>query len=187
MRQSTECLILSAVLAGCESVAAPIDSANDAPGKSIGSFRAAGQPTIFRFAEDFDFVVPAGELAPTDPRTGFCPFAVRVAGSKRLTIQIFATSASAHNEYRSTLTNLSTGFSIRDDGAWKDVFRFDDPENVTVVGANFHITIPGRGMVGQDAGTITVVNETGEVLFEGGKHDNFRDPQLTCALLAGGA
>jgi hypothetical protein len=87
----------------------------------------------------------------------------------------------------STLTNLATGFTIRDDGTWKDVFSFDDPENVTVVGSNFHITIPGHGMVGQDTGIITVVNETGEVLFEGGKHENFRDPQLTCALLAGAA
>ncbi len=178
-------LMVAAVLAGCENPAQPVDSASVA--SSGPSFSANGQPQIFRFAESFDFVVPAGELAPTDPRTGFCPFAVRVAGSKRLTIQIFATSASAHNEYQSTLTNLSSGFSIRDDGAWKDVFRFDDPENVTVVGANFHITIPGHGMVGQDAGIITVVNETGEVLFEGGKHDNFRDPQLTCSLLGGGA
>jgi hypothetical protein len=46
--------------------------------------------------------------------------------------------------YRSTLTNLATGFAIRDDGAWKDVFHFDDPEKVTVTGSNFHGTCQAR-------------------------------------------
>jgi hypothetical protein len=211
MRRITSCLVLTAVLAGCESGTEPADptSAGQDPQTEQSPPRAwrstapasttladhppqfdqsgsagGGQPQIFRFEDEFDFVIPAGEIGQSDPRTGVCPFAVRVQGQKRLSLQFFDTYGVAHNEYMSTLTNLATGFAIRDDGAWKDVFHFDDPENVTVIGSNFHITIPGRGMVGQDTGYITVVNETGEVLFEGGPHENFRDGTLTCALLA---
>jgi hypothetical protein len=184
MRDFAKYLIFGTLLAGCDTTTQPVEPATRAAGTPM--FSAAGQPDIFRFADSFDFVIPAGEIGQSDPRTGVCPFAVRVVGSKRLTIQVFATNVAAHNEYRSTLTNLATGFTIQDDGAWKDVFFFNDPENVTVIGSNFHITIPGHGMVGQDTGKIIVVNETGEVLFEGGVHENFRDPQLTCTLLAGG-
>jgi hypothetical protein len=188
MRRFTTPLVLAVMLAGCDAAtepAAPILATAHPQFDQSGS-TGGGQPQIFRFEDEFDFVIPAGEIGQSDPRTGVCPFAVRVQGQKRLSLQFFDTYGVAHNEYMSTLTNLATGFAIRDDGAWKDVFHFDDPENVTVIGSNFHITIPGRGMVGQDTGNITVVNATGEVLFEGGPHDNFRDPTLTCALLAGG-
>jgi hypothetical protein len=178
MRDFTKYLILGAILAGCDSPAQPRESGTGSAETPVLS--AAEKPTIFQFTVPFDFVIPAGE---SGPRTT-CPFAIHVEGQDKVIVQRFDTYIVFHNVYTSTLTNLVTGFAIQDNGDWKDIDHFGQP-NVTTVGTNFRITIPGHGMVGQDTGIITVNNNTGEVLFEGGPHENFADPQLICTLLAG--
>ena len=137
-----------------------------------------GQPEIFRFVEPFDFLIPAGEL---------CDFAVAIQGRVKFVVQVFETHLMVHNEYQSTITNLATGFSIRDPGAWTDIFHFDELgelENVTAIGSIFRITIPGRGIVAQDTGIITLDVNTGEVLFEAGPHEVFHTGLDLCALLS---
>jgi hypothetical protein len=180
MHDLVKYMILGVILAGCENPAEPADSAAGAPGTPVLS--AAEMPTIFHFTASFDFVIPAGE---SGPRTT-CPFEIHVEGQDKVIVQRFDSYIVFHNVYTSTLTNLVTGFAIQDNGDWKDIDHFGQP-NVTTVGTNFRITIPGHGMVGQDTGIITVDNNTGEVLFEGGPHENFQDPELVCTLLSGGA
>jgi hypothetical protein len=180
-------LILAGALVGCDSMTDPATLPSEpahAAEFSVSGLPVDGpeQPTIFHFTASFDFVIPAGE---SGPRTT-CPFAIHVEGQDKVIVQRFDTYIVFHNVYTSTLTNLTTGFAFQDNGDWKDIDRFGQP-NVTTVGSNFRITIPGRGMVGQDTGIITVNNNTGEVLFEGGPHENFQDPELVCTLLSGGA
>ena len=125
---------------------------------------------IFKFVDEFEFVIPA------HPRRGCKGFAVGVAVRNKVTVQVFQTHLVIHNEFKSTLTNLATGFFLDDNGAWKDVLHFDemgDLENVTTIGSIFRITVPGHGIVVQDTGIITFDPATGEVLFEGGPHEQF--------------
>jgi hypothetical protein len=142
---------------------------------------AGGHPEISRFTDVFNFVIPEGEA---------CPFAIGVDGQNKVMVQEFETHLAIHNNYTSTLTNLATGFAIDDNGAWMDIFHFDelgDLETVTTIGSIFRITIPGQGMVSQDTGIITFNDATGEVLFEGGPHENAHGtaPNV-CTLLSGG-
>ena len=142
---------------------------------------ASGRPEIFRFTDVFDFVAPAGTE---------CPFAVQTVGQNRIIVQVFETRFVVHNNYKSTVTNLETGFAYRDNGNWMEVFRFDelgDVETVTRVGSDWHITLPGLGIVVHDAGKITLDGSTGEVLFEAGPHEAFHlgQPGDSCVVLSG--
>jgi hypothetical protein len=74
MRDFAKYLIFGTLLAGCDTTTQLVEPATSAAGTPI--FSAAGQPDIFRFADSFDFVIPAGEIGQSDPRTGVCPFAV---------------------------------------------------------------------------------------------------------------
>ncbi len=141
---------------------------------------AGGLISTERFVDEFDFEVPAGAA---------CEFAFGVAGTENLIVQVFPTHLVLHEEFKSTITNLATGFSFKDNGAWMDVFHFDELgnlENVTTIGSIFRVTLPGVGMVVQDTGIITFDADTGEVLFEGGPHEVFHEtaPEF-CEVLAG--
>jgi hypothetical protein len=142
---------------------------------------AGGHPEIFRFKDVFDFVAPEGTE---------CPFAIQVVGQNRVIVQVFETHLVIHNNYKATITNLATGFAYTDNSAWMEVLHFNelgDLETVTVIGGFFHITIPGQGIVAHDTGIITFNPFTGEVLFEGGPHENFYGTAPgTCDLLSGG-
>lgn len=125
-----------------------------------------GHPDISRFVDEFDVVFAEGDFCPS--------FAVHVEGENRVTVQVFATHLAIKNNYKATLTNLATGFSFEDNGAWTDIVHFDEEgneETLTTIGSIFRITIPGQGIVLQDTGIITFDQATGEVLFEGGPHE----------------
>jgi hypothetical protein len=127
---------------------------------------AGGHPEISRFIDEFDIVFAEGEFCPS--------FAVHIEGENRVIVRVFATHLAIKNNYKATLTNLATGFSIEDNGAWTDIVHFDEEgneESLTTIGSIFRITIPGRGIVLQDTGIITFDSATGEVLFEGGPHE----------------
>jgi hypothetical protein len=142
---------------------------------------AGGHPEIFRFVEDLDVVFPEGEFCPS--------FGVEVEGENKIMVQVFETHLVVKNNYKSTLTNLATGFSFDDNGAWMDIVHFDgegNAETVTTIGSIFRIVIPGQGIVVQDTGIITFDLATGEVLFEGGPHDAAAGLLDYCALLSSG-
>ena len=84
---------------------------------------------------------------------------------------------------------LATGVSIDDNGTWMDIVHFDGQGNaqtVTTIGSIFRIVIPGQGIVSQHTGIITFDAATGEVLFEGGPHENARGIEADyCGLLSG--
>jgi hypothetical protein len=141
---------------------------------------AGGHPETFRFVQDLDAVFPAGEFCPS--------FAVQVEGENRVTVQVFDTHIVFKFNYKSTVTNLATGFSFDDNGAWKDIFHLDgegNPETITTIGSIFRIVIPGQGIVAQDTGIITFDAATGEILFEGGPHEAAHGLFDYCTLLSG--
>jgi hypothetical protein len=172
------------IIAGCgpdSSTLAGPDPEFDQKGLGGG-----GQPVISRFTDPFNFVIPAGEFCPS--------FAVEYDGQAKFIVQRFETHLVTHTNYRATLTNLETGFSIEDKFATVDVLHFSEDlgegvevENITFMGSLFRITIPHQGMVFQDTGIITYDARTGEVLFEGGHHDNIAGTGAPyCSLLSGG-
>jgi hypothetical protein len=142
-------------------------------------FGAGGHPEIFRFTDVFDVVV-----------SDECPFAYEIEGQNKIMVQVFETHLVFHNNYQATITNLATGFAIKDKGAWMDILHFDelgDLETVTSIGGFIHVTIPGQGIVYQETGIITFNPFTGEVLFQGGQHDDFDGTApVSCDLLSGG-
>jgi hypothetical protein len=142
---------------------------------------AGGQPEINRFTDVFDFVVPEGEG---------CPFAIRVEGQSKVIVQEFETHLVVHVNSNATVTNLATGFSIKDPGTFMNVVHFDElgnEETITAIGSVFRIVIPGQGIVAQDTGIITFDPATGDVLFEGGPHEVFHGEADVCAILSGGS
>jgi hypothetical protein len=141
---------------------------------------AGGHPEISRFVDDFDFTFAEGEFCPS--------FGVQVEGQNRIMVQVFETHLVIKNNYKATLTNLATGFSFDDNGAWMDIVHLDgegNPETVTTIGSIFRIVIPGQGIVVQDTGIITFDAVTGEVFFEGGPHDAADGLLDYCTLLSG--
>jgi hypothetical protein len=168
-------LILSVGCADSSNLTGP-DPQFDQKGHAAG-----GHPEIFRFVEDLDAVFPEGEFCPS--------FAVESEGENKVMVQVFETHLVIKNNFKSTLTNLATGFSLDDNGAWMDIVRLDgegNAETVTTIGSIFRITIPGQGIVAQDTGIITFDAATGEILFEGGPHEAAHGLLDICALLSGG-
>lgn len=174
-------LVVGALVLGCAPDATTpngLDPVFDQRGHAAG-----GHPEIFRFTDDLDHTFAPGE---------FCEaFAVERSGQNKVMVQVFETHLVIHNQYKSTLTNLETGFAIDDNGAWMDVLHFDELgnlENVTIIGSYFRIVIPGRGIVAQETGIITFDPVSGEVFFEGGPHDVFHGiAPGYCTLLSGGS
>jgi hypothetical protein len=174
----------SALALGCgdsPGVTDPATVAGPIPEFDQKGHAAGGHPEIFRFIDAFNVAFAEGE---------FCPFAVEVDGHNKIMVQVYETSVVVHNNYKATYTNLATGFSIDDNGTWMDITRLDGQGNattVTTIGSIFRITIPGQGMVSQDTGIITFDAATGEVLFEGGPHENAHGiAPGYCTLLSGG-
>jgi hypothetical protein len=168
-------LILSVGCTDSSTLAGP-DPQFDQKGHAAG-----GHPEIERFIDVFDVVIPAGEFCPS--------FAVEVEVENQVMVQVFETHLVVKNNFKSTLTNLATGFSIDDNGAWMDIVHLDgegNAETVTTIGSIFRIVIPGQGIVVQDTGIITFDAATGEVLFEGGPHDAAAGLLDYCALLSSG-
>jgi hypothetical protein len=156
--------------------------------QSVGSIAASlaaspvsGGPEISRFTEEFHGVLPQPQ---------FCGgFDVQIDGKNLIIVQVFEDHLLIHQDFTATLTNLSSGFALRDPASATAIVRLDaegNRQNVTVAGSNLRITIPGLGIVAQDMGIITFT-QGGEVLFEAGPHQYFLgDGADLCALLAAG-
>jgi hypothetical protein len=169
-------LILSVGCAGDSSTVAGPDPQFDQSGHAAG-----GHPEIFRFVDDLDAVFPEGEFCES--------FAVQSEGENQVMVQVFETHLVIKNNYKTTLTNLATGFSFEDNGAWMDIVHLDgegNAETVTTIGSIFRITLRGQGIVAQDTGIITFDAATGEILFEGGPHDAAHGLFDYCTLLSSG-
>jgi hypothetical protein len=172
-------VLASALVLGCGPEGSTL--AGPEPGLDQKGHAAGGHPEITRFREEFHFVIPEGELCPS--------FEVQADIQNKIIVQVFETHLVVHFNSKATLTNLDTGFSIDDDGAWTQIVHFDgqgNAETVSVIGGIFRIVIPGQGIVAQDTGIITFDPATGEVLFEGGPHEVFHGGIDYCALLSGG-
>ena len=177
-RRLTMCALAALVLsAGCgsdEQTLVGLEPRFDQKGLGAG-----GHPEIFRFTEVFDVIV-ADE----------CPFEYEIDGQNKVMVQVFATHLVIHNNYQATITNLTNGFAVDDKGAWRDILHFNelgDLETVTTIGGFIHVTIPGQGIVYQETGIITFDPATGDVLFQGGQHDDFDGTApASCDLLSGG-
>lgn len=78
---------------------------------------------------------------------------------------------------RHTYSNSETGASLssQDVGIDKITFNQDGSGTVAVIGIVARIVIPGQGLVFAHLGRIVLDLETGEVLFEAGRHDDFAD------------
>ena len=74
----------------------------------------------------------------------------------------------AHVQLHGVLTNLSTGATLRDHGAFSADFDLTDG-TVTETGIAFHYKIPHQGLVA-DNGRI-IFGPNNEVLFAAGSHD----------------
>ena len=170
-------LILSVGCAGDSTTETGPDPQFDQSGHAAG-----GHPEIFRFVEDLDNVFAEGEFCPS--------FAVESEGENKVMVHVFETHLVIKNNYKSTLTNLATGFSFEDNGAWMDIVHLDgegNAETITTIGSIFRITLRGQGIVAQDTGIITFNAATGEVLFEGGPHEAAQGLVDYCILLSSGA
>jgi hypothetical protein len=179
-------MLASALALGCgdsPGVTDPATVAGPIPEFDQKGHAAGGHPEFTRFTEEFHFVIPEGEGCPS--------FAVQIDVENKIIVQVYETHLVVHINSKATFTNLATGFSIDDNGAWMEIVHFDgqgNAENVTVIGSLYRITIPGQGIVAQDTGIITYNPATGEVLFEGGPHEVFHGvvgPDY-CSLLSGG-
>lgn len=93
-------------------------------------------------------------------------------------------SAQIHMYLDGTLTNQTTGLTLRD--PWHNTTFVDlTTGESTVTGLLFGITVPGRGVAVLDAGKL-VFDAAGNVTFEGGPHQLLREGEaLICAALAG--
>ncbi|HSL29248.1 MAG TPA: hypothetical protein VK900_08630 [Anaerolineales bacterium] len=87
---------------------------------------------------------------------------------------------------RHTYTNSETGASLRSPDVGIDKIRVheDGSGTVAVVGIVAHIVVPGEGPVFTHLGRIVFDINTGQVLFEAGRHDDFAGllPALCSAL-----
>lgn len=179
--------LCAVLVAGMLGLSAGCGPAGEVPTDPVPAFdqkgHAAGGPLeTVRFIDEFDFVLPAGDFCPS--------FAVEVVGRNRIIVQVYGHHLTIHNNYKTTLTNVTTGFSLDDNGTWMDIVHFDgegNAETVTTIGSIFRIVLRGRGIVSQDTGIITFDAETGEVFFEAGPHENANGLVNTCDLLAGNA
>ena len=85
-----------------------------------------------------------------------------------------------------TYTNSVTGESLRspDAGIDKITVNEDGSGTVAVIGIVGRIVVPGEGLVFAHLGRIVFDLDTGEVLFEAGRHDDFGElfPLLCTAL-----
>ena len=153
---------LLAVAVGCTDTTDATSADPQFDQKGLGR---GGHPGTFRFVDEFDVVVPAGAL---------CEFAVGAVGANKVMVQVFQTHMVIHLNNKATITNLATGFSFRDNGAWKDVLHFDEMgnlETVTTIGSIVRVTLPGVGMLVQDTGILPFDPFTGDVSCEGGPHE----------------
>lgn len=87
---------------------------------------------------------------------------------------------------RHTYSNSETGafLTSQDVGIDKLTFNQDGSGAVAVIGIVARIVVPGEGLVFAHLGRIVFDLETGEVLFEAGRHDDFANllPVLCSAL-----
>ena len=87
---------------------------------------------------------------------------------------------------RHTYSNSETGASLtsQDVGIDKITMNQDGSGTVAVIGIVARIVVPGEGLVFAHLGRIVFDLETGEVVFEAGRHDDFADllPVLCSAL-----
>lgn len=179
--------LCAVLVAGMLGLSAGCGSEGGALTDSVPAFdqkgHAAGGPVeTIRFIDEFDFVIPADESCLS--------FAVGAVGRNKVIVQVYRDHLAIHNNYKSTLTNVATGFSLDDNGTWMDIVHLDsegNAETVTTIGSIFRIVLRGRGIVSQDTGIITFDAETGEVFFEAGPHENANGLANTCDLLAGNA
>jgi hypothetical protein len=89
-----------------------------------------------------------------------------------------------HTQFHGVLTNLATGKTIRDHGAFTNTFNFTQG-TLTQTGITFHYTLPHEGLQLADNGRIVFDLETGEVLSAAGHRDNVgQDLTAICPLLA---
>ena len=93
---------------------------------------------VEKFTDEFDFVVPT-------PDSG-CDFDAHVVGTDKVQVRAFDMTEIISHNYKATLTNLSNGQSLDDNGAWKDTLAFDGDGNLVSIdttGSIFRITVPG--------------------------------------------
>jgi hypothetical protein len=87
---------------------------------------------------------------------------------------------------RHTYSNSETGAALSspDVGIDKTVINQDGSGTVAVIGIVARIVVPGEGLVFAHLGKIVFDVNTGDVLFEAGRHDDFADlfPALCSAL-----
>jgi CBS domain-containing protein len=152
---------------------------------SVGVLVAhAGAPVITRETLEFDYVDPV--LSST------CGFDVQVAGTLNATEKLFFDNdgnpirVDVHVQYTGTVTNLESGLTLRDPGAFK--FTVDFVNNtVTETGMHFAITVPGEGVVVLDAGRLVGDVSSGdlELIFEAGPHQHLHGGDiLICEALS---
>ena len=182
-------LVAAVALAGCAESSMLESGHEGVADQSVGNSAAglstssvAGGPEISRFTEEFHGVFPQPQ---------FCPgFDVQIDSKNLLIVQVFEDHLLIHQNFTATLTNLSSGFAVRDPASTTAIVRLDgegNPQKVTVAGSLLRITIPGLGIVARDMGIITYNQDGGEVLFEAGPHEFFLgDGADLCALLAVG-
>lgn len=140
----------------------------------------SANPPAVKTINEFEFMVPS-------PNSG-CDFDVHVVGSNKIQVRFDGLTVIQHNNFKSTITNLSNFQSLDDNGTWKDTLTFDEDGNLLTIdttGSIFRITLPGQGIVAQDTGKILFDPVTGEKLFEAGPHEAFDGDVDFCALLGG--
>jgi hypothetical protein len=89
-----------------------------------------------------------------------------------------------HVSFQGTLTNLSTGETLRDRASFSQDFDLAEG-TLTITGVSFHYTVPHEGLEVADQGRLVLDLETGEVLFLAGSSDVFDEGLAAiCPLLA---
>jgi hypothetical protein len=84
--------------------------------------------------------------------------------------------------FQGTLTNPDTGESIRGQQELIIFLDVEQPTRETWAGLRFRAVFPGAGAVLLDAGRLILDAETGEVIFEAGRHQVFHeDFEAYCA------
>lgn len=84
---------------------------------------------------------------------------------------------------RATYTNTTTGLSATSTDAGVDILDLDSGVRSSI-GVIFSLTVPGKGVVALDAGTITF-DDAGNPTFVAGPHQVFAEGDaLLCAALA---
>ena len=87
-----------------------------------------------------------------------------------------------HVSFSGVLTNLSTGETLRDHATFSQDIDFVDG-TLTASGVQFHYTVPHDGLGLATSGTVVLVLETGEILFQAGPSDIENDLTPICGLL----